>query len=64
MDRDEIAAVIIAFGDVVRAAGEAGAADKADVYAQLGITLTYRPDMRLVEVIPSPLSASPCSVRT
>jgi site-specific DNA recombinase len=54
MSRDDIAAVVAAFGDLVRVVREAEAADKADVYAQLGMTLTYRPESRLVEATVRP----------
>jgi site-specific DNA recombinase len=54
MSRDEIAAVVTAFGDLVQVVHEADAADKADIYAQLGITLTYRPDRQLVEATVKP----------
>ena len=54
MNRDEIAAVVTAFGDLVQVVHEADAADKADIYAQLGITLTYRPDSQLVEATVKP----------
>jgi hypothetical protein len=55
MTGDEIAAIVAALGDLVQVIRKADPADKADLYAQLGLTLTYRPQKRLVEasIIPS-----------
>jgi hypothetical protein len=55
MTRDEIAAIVTALGDLVQVIHDANPADKADLYAQLGLTLACRPQKRLVEasVIPS-----------
>ena len=49
MTRDELAALVAALGDLVPVIRNADPADKADLYAQLGLTLTYRPQKRLVE---------------
>jgi site-specific DNA recombinase len=56
MTRDDIAAIVAALGDLVQIIREADPADKADLYTQLGLTMTYRPQKRLVEatVTPSP----------
>jgi hypothetical protein len=54
MTRDEIAAIVAALGDLVRVIHDADPADKADLYAQLGLTLTYRPQKRLVEASVTP----------
>ena len=43
MTRDDIAAIMAALGDLVRIIRDADPADKADLYAQLGLTMTYRP---------------------
>jgi hypothetical protein len=43
MSRDEIAAVVTAFGDLTQVVQGADPADKADIYAQLKLTLTYQP---------------------
>ena len=48
-----------ALSDLVRIIRDADPADKAELYAQLGLTMTYRPQKRLVEatVTPSPTCA-------
>ncbi len=45
----EIRSVIEEIGDVVSLVGEADPGDKAEIYLQLGLKLTYRPDKRTVE---------------
>jgi len=54
MTRDEIAAIVTALGDLVQVIRDADLADKAELYAQLGLTLTYRPQKRLVEASVTP----------
>jgi site-specific DNA recombinase len=54
MTRDEIAALVTALGDLVQVIRDADRADKAELYAQLGLTLTYRPQKRLVEATVTP----------
>jgi site-specific DNA recombinase len=54
MSRDDIAAVVAALGDLVQVVRNADPADKADIYTQLGMTLTYRPESRLVEAVVRP----------
>lgn len=54
MSRDDIAAIVAAFADLAQVVREADPADKADVYAQLNLTLTYQPGQRLVEVTVKP----------
>jgi site-specific DNA recombinase len=49
LSRDDIAAVVAAFADLAQVVREADPADKAELYAQLKLTLTYQPDQRLVE---------------
>jgi site-specific DNA recombinase len=49
MTRDEIAALVAAPGDLVQVIRDADRTDKAELYTQLGLTLTYRPQKRLVE---------------
>jgi site-specific DNA recombinase len=44
MSRDEIASVVSALSDLLRVLRSADPADKAEIYAQLGLRLTYRPD--------------------
>ncbi len=54
MTREEMAAIVTALGDLVQVIRDADPADKADLYAQLGLTLTYRPQKRLVEATVTP----------
>ncbi|GAA2302159.1 hypothetical protein GCM10010149_59370 [Nonomuraea roseoviolacea subsp. roseoviolacea] len=54
MTREEIRAVITALGDLVRVIQEADPLDKAELYAQIGLRLTYRPQKRLVEAQVAP----------
>jgi site-specific DNA recombinase len=54
LNRDDIAAVVAAFADLAQVIREADPADKAELYAQLKLTLTYRPDQRLVEATVKP----------
>ena len=44
LSRDDIAAIVAAFADLARVVREADPADKAELYAQLKLTLTYQPD--------------------
>ncbi|ONH31815.1 MULTISPECIES: hypothetical protein [Protofrankia] len=48
MSRDEIAALVEALGDILTALAEADPADKAEVYRQLGLRLTYQPAIQTV----------------
>ena len=54
MTRDDIAPIMAALGDLVRIIRDADPADKADLYAQLGLTMTYRPRKRLVVAMVTP----------
>ncbi|MFD0884120.1 recombinase family protein, partial [Streptosporangium algeriense] len=56
MTREEINTVMNALGDLVQVMQEADPVDKAEIYAQIGLRLTYRPQKRLVEaqIVPSP----------
>jgi hypothetical protein len=54
MTRDELAALVAALGDLVQVIRDADPADKAGLYAQPGLTLTYRPQKRLVEATVKP----------
>jgi site-specific DNA recombinase len=54
LSRDDIAAIVAAFTDLAQVVREADPADKADLYAQLKLTLTYQPDQRLVEATVKP----------
>ena len=48
MSQDEIAAIVTALGDLARVVSRADPADKSEIYAQLGLALTYQPGERLV----------------
>jgi hypothetical protein len=54
MGPDDIAAIVADLGDLARVVHDAEPADKAETYAQLGLTLTYQPERRLVEAIIKP----------
>ena len=54
MSRDTIAALVTSFGDLAQVIGDADPADKAEIYTQLGLTLKYRPQKRLVEATVRP----------
>jgi site-specific DNA recombinase len=49
LSRDDLEAIVAAFADIARVVREADPADKAELYAQLKLTLTYQPGQRLVE---------------
>jgi site-specific DNA recombinase len=44
MSREEITSVVSALSDLLTVLRSADPADKAEIYAQLGLRLTYRPD--------------------
>jgi hypothetical protein len=48
MSREEIAALVAALGDILTVLAEADPADKAEVYRQLGLRLTYQPTTNTV----------------
>jgi hypothetical protein len=48
MSRDEVPDLVHALGDIVVALAEADPAEKAEVYRQLGLRLTYHPDTQTV----------------
>ena len=54
MSRDDIAATVAALAGHAQVVREADPADKADLYAQLKLTLTYQPGQRLVEATVKP----------
>jgi site-specific DNA recombinase len=54
MSRDEIAAVVTAFGDLARVVERADPADQADIYAKLRLSLVYQPGEKLVEATIQP----------
>jgi site-specific DNA recombinase len=43
MSRDEIVSVVTALSDLLAVLREADPADKAEIYTQLGLRLTYHP---------------------
>lgn len=49
MSRDEIVAIVTALGELAQVVQEADPADKADIYAQLKLTLTYQSEEKLVQ---------------
>jgi DNA invertase Pin-like site-specific DNA recombinase len=49
LSRDDIAAHVARLADVLAVLRDADAADKADIYAQLGLRLTYRPGDQIVQ---------------
>ena len=53
MSRDEIEAIVAALGDLARVVQAADPADKADIYAQLKLSLTYQPE-KLVQATMKP----------
>ena len=54
LSRDEIQAIVAAPGDLARVVQAADPADKADIYAQLRLTLTYQPEEKLVQATIKP----------
>ena len=54
MNRDEIESVVTAFGELAQMVQEADPADKADMYAQLKLTLVYQPEEKLVQATVKP----------
>lgn len=53
MTEEEIHRMIDALGDMAQDIKDADPADKAEVYANIGLSLLYRPQKRLV---PNPLT--------
>jgi len=56
MTRDEITSLVQAIGDVMQAIKDADPADKAEIYSQLGLTLTYHPNEKRVVAEARPAS--------
>ena len=48
MTREQIASVVTALGDILAVLRDADPADKAEIYSQLGLRLTYQPGQRIV----------------
>jgi hypothetical protein len=54
MSRDEIETIVTVLGELALVVQEADAADKADIYAKLRLTLTYQPEEKLVQATIKP----------
>jgi hypothetical protein len=54
LTRDDIAAIVAALGDPEGIICDADPADKAELYTNLGLRMTYRPQKRLVEATVTP----------
>ena len=48
MTREQIASIVTALGDILAVLRDADPADKAEIYSQLGLRLTYQPGQRIV----------------
>ena len=48
MTREQIESVVTALGDILAVLRDADSADKAEIYSQLGLRLTYQPGQRIV----------------
>ena len=48
MTREQITSVVTALGDILAVLADADPADKAEIYGQLGLRLTYQPGRRIV----------------
>ena len=48
MTHDQIASIVTALGDILAVLKDADPADKAEIYSQLGLRLTYQPGRRIV----------------
>jgi site-specific DNA recombinase len=57
LSREEITRHLAAIGDVTSVLATGNPADKASLYGQLGLSLTYHPDTSKVDVKAQPLSA-------
>jgi site-specific DNA recombinase len=45
---EQIASIVTALGDILAVLRDADPADKAEIYSQLGLRLTYQPGHRIV----------------
>ena len=52
MSRVDITTIVAALGNLARVIRDADPADKAELYTQLKLTLTYQPSQRVVEATP------------
>ncbi len=58
MTRDEIADIVNSLADLLSVVRDANALDKADIYARLGLKLTYQPADRIVRTEASVMNAA------
>ena len=57
----DLRTMVEVLGDVARVLARADPVQRGKVYADLGVTLTYRPDQDLFEMQPVPVLASACA---
>jgi site-specific DNA recombinase len=62
LTRDQITSIVSSMRDLITVLASADSADKADIYGQLGLELTYHPVERRVEVKarPAPMYVRKC----
>jgi site-specific DNA recombinase len=48
MTRDQVASIVTGLGDILAVLADADPADKAEIYSQLGLRLTYQPGQRII----------------
>jgi hypothetical protein len=60
--KSEITSLVQAIGDLMQVIKDVGPADKAEIYSQLGLTLTYHPNEKRVvaEARPPRLCTQDC----
>jgi hypothetical protein len=58
MNREHITTLIQQLGDITTALAEAEPTDRAEVYRQLGLRLTYHPEQQKVRVQAQPVADS------
>jgi site-specific DNA recombinase len=57
MSSEEIASLVASASDLINVLASADSADKAEIYRQLGLALTYHPEARTVQVQARPFAA-------
>jgi hypothetical protein len=62
MSEEELRLLVQCLGDMTQVLAEAEPRDKAQVYSELGISVTYDPDQRLVSVTAQPFTGVQQSV--
>ena len=58
MTREQITALVQQLGDITTALADADPTDRAEVYRQLGLRLTYHPEQQKVRVQAQPVADS------